>query len=131
MGEQVEFSIVEGRLCVAKLPHDTELESIRRTAPFFSCTETLDEISIVAQEFFAHPGAEIERGWRAIKLKGPFDFELKGILLSILNPLAAADIGVFAVSTYSTDYILVKELNLERAIEALVSAGHTFNSGQK
>ena len=95
-----------------------------RTYPFFSVTCTGDELSIVAEESFVHPAAEIERGWRAIKVKGPLDFALKGILASLLNPLNDAGVSVFALSTYTTDYIFVLDYQLEKAISALETAGH-------
>ena len=66
----------------------------------------------------------VERGWRALRLQGPFDFALTGILLSVLEPLAAAGIGIFAVSTFDTDYVLVKDDQLGTAVDALAGAGH-------
>jgi hypothetical protein len=124
MAEPIQFSVYDGRLCLAKLPPDTKLASIPRTVGFFSLTANDDEISVIAGEQFLHPKAEIERGWRAIKVKGPLEFELKGVLASLLNPLTDADISVFALSTYNTDYILVKDYQLDRACEALRAAGH-------
>ena len=65
-----------------------------------------------------------ERGWRAIKLVGPFAFNQTGILSSCLDPLARSGIGIFAVSTYDTDYILVKSCCLDAALSSLQAAGH-------
>ena len=124
MAEPIEFSVHDGRLCIAKLPSGTALTDVQRTHPFFSVSCTGDELSVVAEEYFTHPDAEIERGWRAIKVKGPLDFALKGILASLLNPLNDAAVSVFALSTYTTDYIFVPEYQLERAIAALTEAGH-------
>lgn len=64
-----------------------------------------------------------ERDWRCLMLQGPFPFELTGILLQVLKPLAAAGIGIFAISTFDTDYVLVKEHSLEAAKRALVKSG--------
>ena len=67
---------------------------------------------------------KVEPKWRCLKVKGPLDFALTGILASLANPLARAGISIFAVSTFDTDYLLVKEGDLERAAEALSIAGH-------
>jgi hypothetical protein len=65
------------------------------------------------------PGVAAERGWRAIKVKGPLAFSLTGVLHGILAPLAAAEVSIFALSTYDTDYILVRDAGLARALAAL------------
>jgi len=66
----------------------------------------------------------VDSGWCAIKVQGPFAFDQTGVLASLLDPLAAVGIGIFAVSTFDTDYILVKSMNLENAVHALKDAGH-------
>ncbi len=86
---------------------------------FVSITRTRDELSIVCES----PGGE----WRCLKVEGPLDFSLVGILASLAEPLAKAGVPIFAISTFDTDYILVKADNLERAIRALRSAGHTIS----
>jgi uncharacterized protein len=98
-------------------------------AKTFSITRTADELSIVC-EAAAVPtepadGLKIEHGWRAFKLEGPFDFGLTGILLSVIKPLGDDGIPIFALSTYDTDYVLVKDAMLQRAITALSRADHT------
>lgn len=67
-----------------------------------------------------------EDGWRAMRIVGQLDFSLTGILSGIAAVLAEAKVGIFAVSTYDTDYILVKQENLDRAVEALKAAGYGF-----
>lgn len=66
-----------------------------------------------------------ESGWDCLELVGPFAFTLTGILVSVLQPLAAEKIGIFAVSTFNTDYVMVKHAHLAIAVETLRSAGHT------
>jgi hypothetical protein len=68
---------------------------------------------------------EVEGGWRALKVAGPLDFALTGVLASLAGPLAEAGISVFVVSTYDTDYVLIREVDLEAARAALVAAGHS------
>ncbi len=87
---------------------------------FYSVTKTMDEISIVCEDRFIPRGYQnIEAGWRALKVEGPLDFSLTGILSSLSNPLAEAKISIFSTSTYDTDYILVKEEKLTEAIDVL------------
>ena len=86
---------------------------------FFSFTGTAEETSLVCQEDLIPVDCPSERGFRALKIEGPLDFSLTGILASLLNPLVAAGISVFAISTYDTDYVLVKEESLEKALSAL------------
>jgi hypothetical protein len=69
-------------------------------------------------------GVRAEKGWVGLKLEGPFPFTMTGVLASFLQPLAEAGIPVFAVSTFNTDYVLIKGEHLERAVKALGEAGH-------
>jgi uncharacterized protein len=90
-----------------------------------SITRTAEELSIVCPEEAVPPDIElVEGGWRALKVPGPIPFETTGVMASIAGPLAAAGITLFAVSTYDTDYVLVREAALPAAAEALRRAGH-------
>jgi uncharacterized protein len=120
----VLFSILEGKFAVAKLPPDADISEWGGGGDLCSVTHTAEEISIVCAEESAPPFAEIERNWRCLQVQGPLDFALQGVLLSLLKPLADADIGVFVVSTYNTDYLFVKQYHLQLAIAALEEAGH-------
>ncbi|HKR32803.1 MAG TPA: ACT domain-containing protein [Terriglobales bacterium] len=70
------------------------------------------------------PDAKCEAGWVALKLEGPFPFSQTGILASFLQPLAENRIPIFAISTFDTDYVLIKQENLEAALHSLGNAGH-------
>ena len=74
-------------------------------------------------------GARAERGWLALKLEGPFPFSMTGVLAAFVQPLAEARIPIFALSTFDTDYVLIKRENLESAIVALRAAGHEDVTG--
>ena len=69
-------------------------------------------------------GTPVERGWVALKLEGPFPLSMTGVLASFVQPLALAQIPVFAISTFDTDYVLIKRERLEQAVGALAAAGH-------
>lgn len=124
MGSSVEFTVCARLYCVAKLPCDADLTAITGLPQILSLTRDEDEVSILAEEPFAWKGAEIERGWRGLKVKGPLDFALTGILASLLKPLDEAGVSVFVISTFSTDYVFVKGDDLSAAIAALETAGH-------
>ena len=85
-------------------------------------------MSIVCREGDVPENVRCERGWRALKLKGPLDFGLVGILASLLVPLADQGISIFAVSTYDTDTILVKAEHLAEAVVVLQAAGHKIQT---
>ena len=88
---------------------------------------TDDECSLVCEtEKTPSNTTARQDGWRALRVLGTLDFSLTGILSGIATVLADAKVGIFAVSTYDTDYILVKQENLDRAVEALKKAGYAF-----
>jgi hypothetical protein len=95
--------------------------------PFFSITGTADELSVVCPAEAVPTEIQADRDWRCFKLQGPFPFSLTGILNSITVPLADGNVGIFAISTYDTDYVLVKEDNLQQALSILTNAGHTIH----
>lgn len=89
-------------------------------------SRTSAELSIVCPAESVPSSVRQEAGWRAIEVEGPLDFGLTGILHSITSPLAENGITIFAVSTYHTDYVLVKCEDLTRAVSVLDAAGHLF-----
>lgn len=88
---------------------------------FFSITKTQDELSVVCTEDRVPEGVKVEKGWRCLKVEGPLDFGLTGILSSLAQPLAEAKISIFAISTYDTDYIMIKKENLQKAVAILAA----------
>jgi hypothetical protein len=95
----------------------------------FCCvTRTAEELSLVCEESRIPVDVPSERGWAALKLEGPFPFSMTGVLASFLDPLAASRIPIFAVSTFDTDYVLVKREDLDTAMQVLAVAGHSLVS---
>lgn len=93
---------------------------------FISVTRTAEELSIVCSEGAVPDAVKCERNWHAWRLAGTFDLNTAtGVLASVTGPLAEAKIGLFAISTFDTDYLLVKGENVARAAEVLRRAGHT------
>ena len=109
-------------LTVCKLADASEID-LNRDFYFFERTD--EELSLVCRTEDT-PANTIERddGWRAFRIEGVLDFSLIGILSKISAILSENKIGIFAVSTYNTDYILVKEQNFERALQVLAEKGY-------
>jgi hypothetical protein len=114
---------LEGEYAVWKLPPEAEPPGFD-DAPFFSMTRTAAELSIVAPANRMPAGVPAQAGWACLEVQGPLSFELTGILAGISAPLAATAVPLFAISTFDTDYVLVRTADLERAVEALEGAGH-------
>ena len=122
MTEIPGWTVEEGSWAVARLPPDAPFPVWANDAVFASVTRTRDELSIVCPESAVPAGVRAEAGWAMLKLSGPFPFDAVGVLSSFLAPLAAAGISVFAVSTFDTDYVLVKGSDLGRTRETLEAA---------
>jgi hypothetical protein len=116
---RLSLSIMPKRLAVCRLEKNTPIPSWATDDTFFSISRTDNELSIVCPENRVPNNIEVEKNWRTIKVLGPLGFSLTGILASIANALSEAKISIFAISTFDTDYILVKNKNLERAIKVL------------
>lgn len=123
----LRLSVLDDRLAVCRLEPDSEAPGWATKAGFFSVTRTTDELSIVCPEETVPDEVICEDGWRALVVEGPLDFSLVGILASISGPLADAGVSVFTISTYETDYVLVKREQLDSALSALRGAGHELS----
>lgn len=119
----MKLSLFPNRLAVCRLSADAPLPDWPR-GQFLSITRTPAELSIVCDEAAVPPDIQAERGWRAFEVEGPIPFETTGVAAGLTAPLAASGISVFLISTYDTDWLLVKEAALERAADALRAAGY-------
>jgi len=123
----IPLNLLPGRLAVCWLPPDAPFPEWARPGELFALIQTRDETSVLCAERFVPPEVKAERGWRAIQVQGPLDFTTLGVLAAISAPLAQAGISIYALSTYDTDYVLVKDEWLERAMWALNQAGFLIN----
>jgi uncharacterized protein len=112
------------RLAVCRLAADAPLPGWVAGPGFVSITRTDEELSLVLAADRVPGDIMAVQGWRALKVQGPLDFTLTGILAALTAPLADAGISLFAIATYDTDYVLVKEETLAASITALRAAGH-------
>jgi hypothetical protein len=118
---------VEGSFAICKLDKDAAVPPWATASSFFSITRTSDELSIVCPEAVVPGDVQCERGWRCLRVAGTMPFTVVGVLASLVTPLAEAGISVFAISTFDTDYLLVKEQDFEKAVAELGRAGHSIS----
>lgn len=120
----LRLSVLEERLAVCRLGPGSEIPAWATAAPFFSVTRTTDELSVVCLEENVPERVVCERGWRALKLEGPFEFGMTGVLASVAGPLAECEVSILAIATYETDYVLVRQSQLDLAARTLRERGH-------
>ena len=124
LASAMTLTLLTDTFAVCRLDADAPLPAWATAETFFSITHTSDELSIVCPQRAVPDGIRCERDWRCLRVSGVLDFSLVGILASLTVPLAAAGVSVFAISTFDTDYLLVKEKDLAAALDALRKAGH-------
>ena len=119
------LEILADTLAVCRLPADAPVPHWA-TGPsrFLTVSRTSEELSITTVQGSVPPDLRCERDYRALRVKGPLPLDLIGVLAAIADPLAAAGLSIFAISTFDTDYVLVKARDLEPAVVALEHAGH-------
>jgi hypothetical protein len=117
----MEVAVVPGTLSICRLHASERIPSwaLELHEGFVSITRTPDELSIVCPDEAVPPDTVVEEDWRALVVPGPIPFEATGVLAALATPLADAGIPIFAISTYDTDYVLVRSCNLDRALEVL------------
>ncbi|MEP6906415.1 MAG: ACT domain-containing protein [Pseudoxanthomonas sp.] len=114
---------IPGTYAICRFAAGTPMPHWFHPGGFSSASWSDNELSIVCDESQVPDDVQCDRGWQCLMLQGPFAFDETGILLQVLQPLAAASIGIFAVSTFDTDYVLVKEHHFEAAMHALTESG--------
>jgi uncharacterized protein len=119
----VELELLPDRLAICRLDAVDESD-LRASSGLFCVTRTADEVSVVCPAEDAPEGAEVSAGWRALKVQGPLDHNQVGVLASLSTALADAGVSLFPIATFDTDYVLVKDPDVERATGALEAAGH-------
>jgi uncharacterized protein len=112
------------RLAVCRLDAGAPLPAWASEGALSCVTRTPAELSVVVEERVVPGDARAERGYRAFVVRGPLPFDLVGVFASMAGPLADAGISIFALSTFDTDYVLVKARDVERASGVLRDAGH-------
>jgi hypothetical protein len=118
---------VPGHLAVLRLPPGSPLPEWATQGGFWCVVSTPEELSLICDPRAVPallPDLQMEGPWRALRVEGTLDFALTGIVFALSAPLAKAGIPIFAVSTFNTDYLLVKASDWDRAKAVLLKAGH-------
>lgn len=121
---RLTLALLPDRLAICRLDPDATLPAWLPRAPIWFAARTTDELSLVVPEGMAAERWRRENGFRAFAVEGPLDFGLTGVLAELSGALAAAGVSLFAVSTFDTDYLLVRDRDVERAREAWAERGH-------
>jgi hypothetical protein len=124
------LNVQAGEYAVWQLPADAPLVE-PADAQLWSVTRTGEELSGVSQASLAPERATVEGGWRSIRVAGTLPFDAVGVLASLVDPLAQAGVSVFALSTFNTDYLLVKAEQLDLARTTLEAAGHALSASHR
>ena len=120
------LSVLSETFTIHKLSPDLSIPEEILKSNYYSVTKTDNELSVVCSELIEVKSLQSSKGWKCIKVKGPLDFNLTGILAGIYDILAQANISIFAISTFDTDYILVRSQDLSSARTKLKKAGYKF-----
>ncbi len=125
--KKLSLSLLPHTYAVCQFHPDKHIPYWALLGDFVSLTRTNEELSIACQEDNVPDDIQAERGWRCLQVEGAFDFSAAGVHASLAIPLAEADISVLAIATYATDYLLIKEEDVERALLVLEQAGHSID----
>jgi uncharacterized protein len=122
----VQLRTLPDSYAVVRLQPGAELPDWVDKGPFRSVTRTDHEVSVVCRDHDVPEGESVDRGWTVLEVTGPLDFTLTGVISSLVGPLAEVEIPIFLISTFESDYVLVRSSDLARAADALEDAGHVF-----
>ncbi len=122
----LDLDLLPASFAVCRLAPGLPVPAWAEKGDLVSITRTTEELSIVCPQDQVPDQVRSERDFRVLKIRGPLDFSLVGVLAGLAGPLAAAGISLFALSTFDTDYLLVKQDNLGRAAEILIREGHNI-----
>jgi uncharacterized protein len=120
---KLTVSILPEHLAICRLDAGAAVPVWAEQGTFVSVTRTREELTVICPEDRIGPEVEASRNWRAFQLQGPFDLNLVGLLVSVAAPLAQAGVSILPIGTYDTDYVLVRQTQLEAAIRALSFIG--------
>jgi hypothetical protein len=124
MTSSQNLNLLPASWAVCRLPAEASIPEWAHSDDLLAFIRTRDELTVVCSDERIPLEVTVEHGWRVLEVQGPLDFSLVGILASVAVPLADAGISIFTLSTYDTDYILVRNSDLELSILTLQRAGH-------
>lgn len=122
-----ELTLLPERFAISQLAANAPIPEWAMQGAFFSVTRTRDELSVVCEQSRVAAGIRSQPGWSVLKVHGPFVLTEIGVLLALASPLAEAKLGLFTISTFDTDYLLVASETVSAAINTLEGAGHKIH----
>jgi hypothetical protein len=125
------LTVLDGNYAIHRFSPGTPIPKAMFSSPFYSFTATDEELSVVAFEGLVKKSEKTDGGWSVIKVNGPLDLTMTGVMAGLSTTLAEAGVSLFAISTFDTDYLLVKTGAFERAKEALQARGYKFRKPYK
>jgi len=127
----LDLDLLPEEYAVCRLPAGSPLPASLAAGPddksVISVTWAPDELSVICPSDRVPDDAVVETPWRCLRVVGPLDLALTGVLASLVGPLAGARVNIVAFSTYDTDYVLVPTVRLNEALDTLIKAGHRIN----
>jgi len=128
----LDLDLLPEEYAVCRLPAGSALPASLSNGPddksVISVTWAPDELSVICPADRVPEGATVEAAWRCLRVVGPLDLALTGVLASLIGPLADARVNIVAFSTYDTDYLLIPQVRLSEAVDTLLAAGHRLAS---
>ncbi|MBS60547.1 MAG: amino acid-binding protein [Anaerolineaceae bacterium] len=121
-----KLSVLEGSFTIHRFPPNYEIPIRLFEGLFCNITRSEDEVSVICSSAVELDSLSADPGWSCIKVIGPLDLTLTGLLADILNVLAKVEISIISISTFDTDYIFVKSTKIHAAIDALLQAEYIF-----
>ena len=123
--------VLDGSYAIHRFAPRAPIPEATFSSPFYNITTTDEELSVVALEGFLIMSEETDGGWSVIKVNGPLKLTLTGVMAGLSATLAEAGVSLFAISTYDTDYLLIKTIALEKARQAFQARGYEFREPHK
>ena len=115
----IELERYPGEYAIVKLEEEINIQTLAEKATFLCFTRTDDEFSLVVDMAHAPRGMEQSSNWQLLKIRGPLDFAMVGVLNQVLEPLSVNGISIFVISTFDTDYLLIKSNQVDQACQIL------------
>jgi hypothetical protein len=124
---RLNLVLFQRRFAICRLKSSESIPPwVLNASGFFALVRTSDELSVVCEENIPPANVRSESGWRMFMVEGPLEFAMTGVLLALVRPLSDAGVSLFAISTFDTDYLMVKEEAVDAAEQALAGAGHSI-----
>jgi hypothetical protein len=128
MTHKLLIRLVDAEYAITRLNIGTPLPEWLPGPGFWTVSSSREEMTVVCRAARIPPGVQSSGGWRCLRIEQHFTFDVPGVLASVLNPLSDAGVGIFANSTFSTDYVFITGSDLDKAVVALKAHGHEIMS---